>query len=65
MPGTDAAAGFELESETAMPPAGAGAFMLTTFPVVVLPPFVVVGDSTTEDTATGVSVRTAVLVTPA
>jgi hypothetical protein len=62
--GTEAAAGFELESETVTPFAGAGAFTYTRLLMVLLPPAMAAGDSATEDTATGSSVSTAVFVTP-
>src|SRR6185503_13828941 len=49
---------------TAIPPAGAGPDRFTLFNVVEAPPTTVVGESTTESNATGLIVRTAVLVTP-
>jgi hypothetical protein len=56
--------GLLLVKVTLMPPAGAGPFRFTLFKVVETPPTTVVGESTTESSATGLTVRTAVLVTP-
>ena len=49
---------------TRMPPAGAGPVRFTLFKVVETPPTTDAGDSATESNATGLTVRTAVLVTP-
>jgi len=48
---------------TLIPPAGAGPVRFTLFNVVEAPPTTDVGESTTESNATGLTVRTAVLVT--
>src|SRR6476660_9858601 len=49
---------------TTMPPAGAGAFRFTLLDVVESSPTTDAGDKTTESNATGLTVRTAFLVTP-
>ena len=49
---------------TITPPAGAGPFSATLFDVVDAPPTTDVGDSVTEDNATGLTVRFAILVMP-
>ncbi len=57
------AAAFELLKAIVRPPPGAGAFTVTVFAVVVLPPMVAVGDSVRPVIATGLTVSTAVFVT--
>jgi hypothetical protein len=47
-----------------MPPGGAGAFRFTLFDVVETPPTTDAGDRMTESSATGLTVRMAVLRTP-
>jgi len=49
---------------TIIPPAGAGAFKVTLFAVAGTPPTTDAGDSVTETSATGVTVRVAPLLTP-
>ena len=62
--GTVAADVFELESETRIPPAGAGTFNVTV-PVEPEPPVTLDGlTDTPERAGAGVTVRTAVFVTP-
>ena len=56
--------GLLLVKVTLIPPAGAGPVRFTLFNVVEAPPTTVVGESPTESSATGVTVRMAVLVTP-
>jgi hypothetical protein len=55
-PGVWATAGVSLESETIMPPIGAGPFSLTE-PVEFLPPATLAGDKVTEDTRDGLTVN--------
>lgn len=62
--GTAATDGFELLRDTEEPPFGALPFRLTRLSVVVVPPFVAVGDAVTPVNTAGVTVVTAVRVTP-
>jgi hypothetical protein len=54
----------ELCSVTTAPPAGAGPFRVTVFVVVVFPPVVEDGDNVNDETAAGISVNVALLLTP-
>ena len=54
----------ELCSVTTAPPAGAGPFSVTVFAVAVAPPTIAVGDRVNAETATGISVNGALLLTP-
>src|SRR5712692_4417632 len=56
--------GLLLVKVTLIPPAGAGPVRLTLFNVAGEPPTTDVGESATESNATGLTVSTAVLVTP-
>src|SRR5579862_3466623 len=53
-----------LKRFTTIPPAGAGPFSVTLFAVAATPPISEVGDRVTDSSATGFTVRMAVLVTP-
>ena len=61
--GTEADAD-ELCSVTIAPPAGAGPFRVTVFAMVGTPLIAVVGDRMTDRTATGITVKVALLLTP-
>ena len=65
LPGTVAAAVFELVKVTTAPPAGAG-FVSVTVAVEGVPPGTLAGETATEDSAAGavVTVRDAVFVSP-
>src|SRR5260370_30963150 len=56
--------GSPLDRFTTKPPAGAGPLSVTLFPVVETPPVAIVGDSVIDSSATGVTVRAAVFVSP-
>ena len=58
------ATGLLLVKVTLIPPAGAGPVRFTLFKVVETPPTTDVGESATDSSASGLTVSTAVLVTP-